>query len=77
MVLLMILMDSSPVLLTSVISILAWLLPAVIAITRLRRRRNLDETAKAVWVLIILLLPIIGALTYLLMNSGRQNIDKQ
>lgn len=63
-------------LLPNVVLIILWVLPALIPLLNLRKR-NMDETTKAVWVLIILLLPVIGALSYFLMNNDRQGIDKR
>lgn len=54
------------------ILVLLWLTPVFIAFSRLRKH-VLDETAKAVWALIILILPIIGPITYLVLFSERQN----
>ena len=55
----------------SLIIILLWLLPVLMAFARLRRHK-LDETAKAVWVLIILFAPVVGSLTYLLLFSSKK-----
>ena len=45
--------------------------PVLMAFARLRRHK-LDETAKAVWVLIILMAPVIGSLTYLMLFSNEK-----
>lgn len=63
-------------LLPSVILILLWLLPALIPLLNLRRRK-MEETAKAVWVLIIVLLPIVGTVTYYLMNNEKQEVERK
>lgn len=57
------------------ILILLWLLPALVPLSNLRKR-NIEETAKAVWVLVILLLPIIGPVTYFLMNNEKRDAGK-
>lgn len=62
-------------LLPSMILILLWLLPALVPLSNLRKR-NIEETAKAVWVLVILLLPIIGPVTYFLMNNEKRDAGK-
>jgi len=59
-----------------IIIALLWLTPVLIAFSRLRKH-ILDETAKAVWALIILILPIIGPVTYLVLFSGGQNTGKK
>jgi hypothetical protein len=59
-----------------VILMLLWLTPVLIAFSRLRMH-VLDDTAKAVWTLIILILPIIGPITYLVLFSERQKTDKK
>jgi hypothetical protein len=51
--------------------LLLWLIPVLIAFARLQKQ-PMDDTAKAVWILIILLIPIVGALTYILLFSERQ-----
>ncbi len=54
-----------------IIAILAWLIPMLVALLLLRKR-TLDETAKAVWVLVIVLVPLIGPIAFLLMSDNRQ-----
>ena len=53
--------------------ILLWLIPVLLAFAHLRNQ-VLDDTARALWVIIILTLPVVGALTYLMLfrqkNSG-------
>jgi cbb3-type cytochrome oxidase subunit 3 len=60
-------------LIPSLFLILLWLIPVLIAFARLRKHA-VDETARAVWALIILILPIVGPLTYLMLFSDRQKI---
>ena len=64
-------MDNLPVLLFYIIAILAWLIPMLVALLRLRKL-TLDETAKAVWVLVIVLVPLIGPIAFLLISDNRQ-----
>lgn len=64
-----------PGLLPTIIYFLIWLIPVLIAFARLRNDA-LDETAKAVWVLTILILPIIGPVTYLIMYSNKKKTGK-
>ncbi len=63
-------------LLPSLILILLWLIPVLIAFARLRTHA-IDETAKAVWALTILIVPIVGPITYLVLFSARQNISEK
>ena len=63
-------------LIPSLFLILLWLIPVLIAFARLRRQA-IDETAKAIWALIILTLPVIGPITYVMLFSGRQNISEK
>jgi hypothetical protein len=48
-----------------------WLLAVVYTLLHLRRQ-ELDDTARAIWVAIILLIPVIGALAYLIVQPGRR-----
>ena len=52
--------------------LLLWLIPVLIAFTRLRRH-SMEETAKAIWIFIILLFPVVGALTYVMLFREKQN----
>ncbi len=63
-------------LLPIVILVLLWLLPALIPLLNLRRR-EMEETAKAIWVLIIVLLPIVGPLAYFFMNNEKRDVDRK
>ncbi len=62
--------------LPSLMLIFLWLIPLLIAFARLRQQ-NMDDTAKAVWVLIILILPVVGPITYLVLFSGKQRISEE
>ena len=59
-------------LIPAIFIILLWLILVLIAFTRLHRQ-TLDDTAKALWVLIILVLPVVGPLTYLMLFSQKHN----
>ena len=51
------------------IPLLAWILLALITINRIRKD-NLNETARALWILIVLLVPILGVLVYWWVKPG-------
>jgi hypothetical protein len=57
-------------LLPSIFMILIWLIPVLIAFGRLRTHA-MEDTARALWVLIILVLPVVGPLTYVLLFSQK------
>jgi len=59
-------------LMPAIFMILLWLIPVLIAFARLRSQA-LDDTARALWVLIILVLPVVGPLTYLMLFSQKSN----
>ncbi|HEX5942351.1 MAG TPA: PLDc N-terminal domain-containing protein [Anaerolineales bacterium] len=59
-------------LMPAIFMILLWLLPVLIAFARLRNQA-LNDTARALWVLIILVLPVVGPLTYLMLFSQKNN----
>ena len=63
-------------LLPSVILVLLLLIPALIPLSNLRRR-EMEETAKATWVLIIILLPVVGPITYFLMKNEKRHVEKE
>jgi hypothetical protein len=63
-------------LLPCLILVFLWLIPVLIAFARLRKQ-TMDDTAKAVWVLIILVLPVVGPITYLVLFSGKQRISEK
>lgn len=47
-----------------------WLVLAVLALIRLRSL-NLPETARAIWAVVILLVPIAGALAFWIVRPGK------
>ena len=59
-------------LLPTIFIVLLWLIPVLMAFGRLRNH-TLDDTARALWVLIILVLPVVGPLTYLMLFSQKKN----
>jgi hypothetical protein len=61
-------------LMPAIFMILLWLIPVLIAFARLRNQ-PLDDTARALWVQIILVLPVVGPLTYLMLFSQKTNPD--
>jgi len=61
-------------LMPAIFMILLWLIPVLIAFARLRNQ-VLEDTARALWVLIILVLPVVGPLTYLMLFSQKTKLD--
>jgi hypothetical protein len=59
-------------LMPAIVMLLLWLIPVLIAFARLQKQ-TLDETAKAIWILIILLFPLVGSLTYIMLFSEKQH----
>ncbi len=47
-----------------------WLVLDIVALTRLRRCR-LDDTARILWVIVILLIPLLGALAFFIVHPGK------
>ena len=58
------------------IPLLAWILLSLITISRIRKD-NLNETARALWVLIVLLVPILGVLVYWWVKPGSANAARE
>jgi hypothetical protein len=50
---------------------IAWFILAVVALFMLRRR-ELPDTALAVWAAIIVIIPILGALAFWIVSPGRR-----
>ena len=48
---------------------LVWIILAFLAISSIRKD-NLNETARALWILIVLLVPILGAIVYWWVKPG-------
>ena len=47
-----------------------WLVLTIVALTRLRRCQ-LDDTARVLWVIVILLIPLLGALAFFVVSPGK------
>ncbi len=47
-----------------------WLVLATVALTRLRRCQ-LDDTARVLWVIVIVLIPLMGALAFFIVSPGK------
>jgi hypothetical protein len=47
-----------------------WLVLTIVALTRLRRCQ-LDETALVLWVIVILLIPLLGAVAFFIVRPGK------
>ncbi len=58
------------------IPLLAWILLVLITISRIRKD-NINETARALWVLIVLLVPILGVLVYWWVKPGSSNAARE
>jgi hypothetical protein len=54
----------------NVLILAAWLLPVILALMSLRRRQ-LDEVARVLWVVLVVLVPLVGALASLIVQPGR------
>jgi hypothetical protein len=52
--------------------IAGWLVIALLALVQLRRA-NLPESARAVWALIILVIPVAGAIAYWIVRPGGES----
>jgi len=55
---------------------LVWVILAVLAISSIRKD-NLNETARALWVLIVLLVPLLGAVIYWWVKPGSANASRE
>jgi len=53
-----------------------WLVLAILALIRLRRCQ-LDETARVLWVIIIVLVPFMGALAFFIVRPGNSRWGKR
>lgn len=52
--------------------VITWLLAIIVAIYWIIRYRDLSDSARAIWVLVILLIPYIGAITAILATSDKR-----
>lgn len=59
----------------------AWLFVTVVLLTDIFRRRDISGWAKAAWTLLLIVLPVVGVLTYLVINhrelAGRVLSDSE
>ncbi len=53
-----------------------WLVLAIVTLTRLRRCR-LDDTARVLWVIVILLIPLLGAVAFFIVRPGKPQSDEK
>ncbi len=51
-----------------------WVVLAIAALVGLRRCR-MDQTARALWALVVLLVPIVGALAFFVVEPGRRDLE--
>jgi hypothetical protein len=58
----------------NVLILVAWLLPAILALIRLRRRQ-LDDVARVLWLMVVVLVPLVGQLAFLILRPGRPGPD--
>ena len=56
--------------------LVGWLVLAIVALTRLRRCR-LDDTARVLWVIVILLIPLLGAVAFFIVRPGKPRPDEK
>jgi len=53
-----------------------WIVLAIVALTRLRRCQ-LDDTTLVLWVIVILLIPLLGALAFFIVRPGKPRPDEE
>lgn len=53
-----------------------WIILTIVALTRLRRCQ-LDETARVLWVIVIVLVPLMGALAFFIVRPGKPRPDEE
>jgi cytochrome bd-type quinol oxidase subunit 2 len=56
--------------------LVGWLVLAIVALMRLRHCQ-LDEIARALWVIIVVLMPFVGALVFFIVRPGSPRPGKQ
>ena len=49
-----------------------WIILAVLALLQLRRQ-SMADTARAIWAVLILIIPILGAAAFWIVKPGQQN----
>ena len=53
-----------------------WIVLAIVALTRLRRCQ-LDETTRVLWAIVIVLVPLMGALAFFIVRPGKPRPDEE
>ena len=53
-----------------------WLVLDIVALTRLRRCQ-LDDTARVLWVIVILLIPLLGAVAFFVVRPVKPRPDEE
>jgi hypothetical protein len=59
----------------NVLILAAWLLPVLLALIRLRRCQ-LAPVARVLWVMVVVLVPLVGALAFLIVRPGHARPDE-
>ncbi len=54
--------------------LVGWVVLAIVALVRLRRCR-MDQAARALWALVVLLVPILGAVAFLVVEPGSRCLE--
>jgi len=60
----------------NIIIILAWIVLAILCLINLGKRQ-MPETPKALWALIILIIPVFGAIAFLIVRPGEELPGKE
>ena len=53
-----------------------WIVLAIVALTHLRRCQ-LNETARVLWAIVIVLVPLMGALAFFIVRPGKPRPDEE
>ena len=56
--------------------LVGWIVLVIVALTRLRRCQ-LDETARVLWAIVIVLVPFMGALAFFVVRPGKPRPDEE
>jgi uncharacterized membrane protein len=56
--------------------LVGWIVLVIVALTRLRRCQ-LDETARVLWAIVIVLVPLMGALAFVIVRPGKPRPDEE
>jgi hypothetical protein len=65
-------MNISFILLFNVILLAGWIVLAVLALVQLRRL-DLNETARAIWAALVVVVPILGAIAFWIVRPGQES----